>query len=73
MALVQGIYDLGKPGREQSLYTNRSADAALMQENFMSLISQPRNAITFLTLDAQGWQSEALANIYALQLLCFVL
>jgi hypothetical protein len=35
MALVQGIYDLGKPGREQSLYTNRRDDAALIQENFM--------------------------------------
>jgi hypothetical protein len=35
MALVQGIYDLGKPGREQSLYTNRGDDAALIQENFM--------------------------------------
>jgi hypothetical protein len=35
MALVQGIYDLGKPGREQSLYTNRRDDAAMIQENFM--------------------------------------
>jgi hypothetical protein len=36
MALVQGIYDLGKPGREQSLYTNRRDDAAMIQENFMA-------------------------------------
>jgi hypothetical protein len=35
MALVQGIYDLGKPGREQSLYTNHRDDAAMIQENFM--------------------------------------
>jgi len=33
--LVQGIYDLGKPGREQSLYTNRPDDASTIQENFM--------------------------------------
>jgi hypothetical protein len=46
MALVQGIYDLGKPGREQTLYTNRLADAALIQENFVST-GQSRNAITF--------------------------
>jgi hypothetical protein len=36
MALVQGIYDLGKPGREQTLYTNRRDDAPTIQENFVA-------------------------------------
>jgi hypothetical protein len=36
MALVQGIYDLGKLGREQSLYTNQRDDAAMIPENFMA-------------------------------------
>src|ERR1700712_2458474 len=58
MALVQGIYDLGKPGREQTLYTNRPADAALIQENFVSA-GQSRNAITFMdSTFRKAWNHE---------------
>jgi hypothetical protein len=44
MALVQGIYDLGKPGREQTLYTNRRDDAATIQENFVAKTNSQKSA-----------------------------
>jgi hypothetical protein len=52
MALVQGIYDLGKPGREQSLYTNRGDDAAIILENFMVTdeFAKPRKTWASATL-----------------------
>jgi hypothetical protein len=67
MALVQGIYDLGKPGREQSLYTNHPANAALIQENFV-YAGQSRNAITFFVTPLLTARAhEALANMCAYQ------
>jgi hypothetical protein len=55
MALVQGIYDLGKPGREWSLYTNRLADAASIRKTFLmtppleNFGENPRKRVTSAT------------------------
>lgn len=73
MALVQGIYDLGKPGREQPLYTNRPADAALMQENFMSPIRSLAQCNNVLDFARAGLTNRGVSKHLRVYLLRFVL